>query len=452
MGLARISCGGGRFALSRLRASYGNRGSGEGMLRRLPVGVLPLVLLFVGVSIFSGRADAQTKNTCLDCHSQLDPPFQVSAGDYAGSIHAQKGITCVSCHGGDSSSSDPERAMGKAAGFRGAPERKNIPEFCAKCHSDAAYMRGFNPSLRTDQYSQYQTSVHGKLHAKGDIKTAVCIDCHGVHDIQPPSDQRSRVHPLNVAQTCSQCHADAEYMRPYGIATNQFADYSLSVHHDALVVRGDLSAPTCSTCHGSHGAAPPGVGSVARVCSTCHVFQAQLFDSGPHRDAFGAMGLPACVTCHSNHLVKHPADAMIGTGKGSVCLQCHMEGDAGFVAAGTMHDDLARLDSAIARSDEILGRAERSGMEVGQAKLAEADARDDLMKARVEIHSVQPVTVDHDIEAGLKVTASTYQSGLDALAELHYRRKGLLVSVVIIVFVLIGLFLMIRKLDSKVAQ
>lgn len=422
------------------------------MLRGLSPGILSLVLLLFGVLISPSGTDAQTKNSCLDCHSQLDPPLQVSVADYTDSIHAQKGITCVTCHGGDSSSDDPTSAMSKAAGFRGEPERKLIPEFCSKCHSDAAYMRGFNPSLRTDQYSQYRTSVHGKLHAKGDAKTAVCIDCHGVHDIRPPSDQRSPVHPLNVAQTCSHCHANAEYMKSYGIPTNQFADYSASVHHDALAVRGDLSAPTCSTCHGSHGAAPPGVNSVARVCSTCHVFQAQLFDSGPHKDVFGAMDLPACVTCHSNHRVQHPTDALIGTAKGSICLNCHVEGDGGYVAAAAMHDDLVKLDSATARSDDILGRAERSGMEVGEAKLAEAEARDDLTKARVEIHSVEAATVDSDINAGLKVAASTYQAGQNALAELRYRRKGLLVSVVIIVFVLIGLFLMIRNLESKDAQ
>ena len=342
--------------------------------------------------------------------------------------------------------------MSKAAGFRGAPERKDMPEFCGKCHSDAAYMRGFDPSLRTDQYSQYKTSVHGKLHAKGDLKTAVCTDCHGVHDVQAPSDQRSRVHPLNVAQTCSGCHANVEYMKPYGIPTDQFVDYSASVHHNALVTRGDLSAPTCSTCHGSHGAAPPGIESVTRVCSTCHVFQARLFDSGPHKEVFGAMGLPACVTCHSNHRVQHPTDTMIGTAEGSICLKCHVEGDVGYVAAGAIHEDLVKLDSAIVRSDDLLGRAERSGMEVGEPQLAQAEARDDLMKARVEVHSVDPSTVDREIDAGLKVASATYQAGQNALAELRYRRKGLLVSVVTIVCVLIGLILMIRKIESKDAQ
>jgi hypothetical protein len=409
------------------------------------------LLLVGGAGTLLGAAPlhAQTKNSCLDCHANHAPPFHVDSEEFVASIHAQKGLTCVSCHGGDSSSDDKLRAMSPAAGFRGHIDRKQIPALCAKCHSDAAYMRNYNPSVRTDQFSQYQTSVHGKLFAKGDTKTAVCVDCHGVHDIQPPSDQRSKVHPLNVAQTCARCHADANYMKPYGIATDQFADYSGSVHHEALAVRGDLSAPTCSTCHGSHGAAPPGVDSVARVCSTCHVFQAQLFDSGPHKGAFAAMGLPGCVTCHTNHRVLHPTDAMIGTGKGSFCVNCHMEGDPGFETAGALHDDLVKLDSEIARSDELLGRAERAGVEVGEAQLAQAEARNSLLKARVGIHAARRDAVKGDIDAGLKVSAAGWQAGQNAMAEVQYRRKGLLVSVVITIFVLIGLFLMIRKIESN---
>lgn len=412
-----------------------------------------LVLLCGAITLAAASpSHAQTKNSCLDCHSKQTGAFHVDSEAFVSSVHAQKGLACASCHGGDPSTYEMARAMSPAAGFRGHIERKQIPDLCAKCHSDAAYMRNYNPSVRTDQFSQYQTSVHGKLLAKGDEKAAVCVDCHGVHDIQPPNDQRSKVHPLNVAQTCARCHADASYMKPYGIATDQFADYSASVHHDALAVRGDLSAPTCSTCHGSHGAAPPGVESVARVCATCHVFQAQLFDSGPHKDAFASMSLPGCVTCHTNHRIVHPTDALIGTGQGAVCINCHAEGDPGFETAKALHDDLTNLDSSIARSDELLGRAERAGVEVGEAQLAQAEARNNLLKARVEIHAVRREAVKSDIDGGLKISAAGLQAGQNAMAEVKYRRKGLLVAVVIIMFVLIGLYLMIRKIEPERAR
>jgi hypothetical protein len=392
------------------------------------------------------------KNSCLDCHSKLDPPLQVKEDDFTHGIHAQKGILCVNCHGGNASSDDMAQAMNPAAGFKGHIDRKQVPALCSSCHSNAAYMRGFNPSLRTDQYSQYVTSVHGQRLAKGDTKVAVCTDCHGLHGMRAPNDPRSSVYPLNIANTCAQCHANAEYMKPYKIPTDQYASYTASVHYEDLTVKGDLSAPTCVTCHGNHGAVPPGVSSVVNVCSTCHVFQAQLFDKSPHKAAFAAMDLPGCVVCHSNHRVVHPTDAYIGTGKGAVCTNCHSQGDPGYAAAAKIHQGLGELTASIGRSEEILARAESSGMEVGPAKLQLSDARDDLMKARVAVHNFRAAPVEKEIQAGMDITHKTYQAGLGALAERDYRRKGLAISLVVILVVVLGLGLFIRKMESGKTQ
>lgn len=391
-------------------------------------------------------AVAQAPNTCIDCHSALDAPLNVNADGFAASIHAQKGITCANCHGGDPTSAD--NAMSSKAGFKGKITRRQIPELCGKCHSDAAYMRQYNPSLRTDQLAQYRTSIHGKKLVGGDGKVAVCTDCHTVHEIRPASDIRSSVNPLNIATTCSHCHADAGYMKPYGIPTAQFADYSKSVHHEAMAVRGDLSAPTCTTCHGNHGAAPPGVASVKNVCSTCHVFQSQLFDQSPHKAAFEAAGLPGCVTCHSNHAIEHPSDAMISTGEKSVCITCHSDGDAGLKTAAEIHDQLGDLQSRIARSKEILDRASESGMEVGQAQLDLMQATDSLMKARVSIHGFRAAQVAKETDSGKSVTAKTYQAGVQALQERNYRRLGLSISLLVIGATLVGLRLWIREIEK----
>jgi len=354
----------------------------------------------------------------------------------------------VSCHGGDASSDDPDKAMDRKAGFKGKPTRAQIPALCGSCHSDPAYMRKFNPSLRTDQLSEYKTSVHGMRLASGDTKVAVCIDCHGVHDLRAPNDPKSKVHPTNVATTCSRCHADAGYMSSYKIPTNQFASYSKSVHHQALAERGDLSAPTCTTCHGNHAASPPGVSSVANVCSNCHVFQAQLFASSPHQKTFAAAGLPGCVTCHSNHEIAHPSDDFLGTGAKSVCMQCHTQGDAGYVAASSMKHHLDELVLAINGADAVLGRAERSGMEVSQPLLELAQARDALMKARVSIHSSDVAQVQAAVNTGMKVAAAGTEAGNKALKERNYRRAGLGISLLAIVFALAGLRLYIRQIEA----
>jgi cytochrome c3-like protein/cytochrome c554/c'-like protein len=396
-------------------------------------------------------AQGQGLNTCLLCHGSLDPPLQVTEERFSHDIHAQKGLTCASCHGGDPTKADMD-AMSKSAGFRGKIERSQVPALCGKCHSDAAFMRQYNPSLRTDQFGQYQSSVHGKLLAKGNTKVAVCTDCHGVHDLRAPADAASNVYPLNVAKTCARCHANAEYMKEFKIPTDQFAKYSSSVHHEAMVVRGDLSAPTCTTCHGNHGAAPPGLGTVQNVCSTCHVFQAQLYEKSPHKKAFDAAALPGCVVCHNNHGIIHPTDAKVGTDAQSVCVDCHVSGDAGYQTAGQIHRELTGLSTAIGDADQLLGVAESSGMEVSEARLQQDQARDSLMKARVSIHSFRAETVNKDVQAGVAIAAKDLQAGKDALAERDYRRKGLTVALFFIFVTVAALFLYIRQLEREPAK
>ncbi len=393
-------------------------------------------------------AYGQAVNSCLDCHSGQEGNLQVTPEKFSQDIHAQKGLTCTSCHGGDSSSYDPDQAMSRKAGWKGKVDRKQIPQLCGSCHSNPALMRTYDPSLRTDQLDQYHTSVHGKRLAAGDTKVAVCVDCHSVHDIRPPSDPRSTVNPVNVAKTCSRCHSDAVYMKPYGIPTDQFANYSTSVHHDALAVRGDLSAPTCTTCHGNHGAVPPGVDKVQNVCANCHVFQAQMYQKSTHAKAFQDKGLPGCVVCHTNHGIHQPSDVMLSAGPGGVCMRCHAPGDHCDRARASILNGLTQLDLSIGSADKALSRAESAGMEVSEARLSQDQARDALTKARVTIHSFQIALVDQDIQVGMKIAAANRKAGQDAMVERNHRRIGLGICLIAIAMMLVGLWLYIKKLES----
>lgn len=84
-------------------------------------------------------------------------------------------------------------------GWRGKITRAQDPAMCASCHADEKVMQPYD--LPVDQYSQYQTSGHGKLLAKGDGKVAVCSDCHGAHDVLSAHDPASRTYVTNVPRT-----------------------------------------------------------------------------------------------------------------------------------------------------------------------------------------------------------------------------------------------------------
>jgi len=387
------------------------------------------------------------KDTCTECHSALEGALQTPVTEFAADVHKRVGFNCVSCHGGNPEAEDPGAAMNRARGFVGAPVRTAVPKLCAHCHSDAVLMHKYEPQQRVDQYAQYITSVHGKRISAGDSAAAVCTDCHRVHGIRTVKDPLSPVHPLRLPETCARCHADPRHMAKYKIATNQFADYRRSIHWEALEKRGDLSAPSCASCHGNHGATPPGVESVAAVCGTCHVLMENLFNKSPHQPVFAAMSIASCTTCHGNHAVLKTSPAML-SGPNAVCSRCHEPTSAGRLAAVEMSNSIAKLRAALDRSNTMLDKASRAGMEVSEAVLRENDAREALVKARVAVHAFDPAAVEKPVREGLAVAGETYRAGAAAIQELGRRRLGLGISLVTIVITMAGLWMAIRHLES----
>jgi hypothetical protein len=415
------------------------------MLAATPIG---LALL-----LWAGSALAQpAKDNCAACHLETgDDRLAGPAKAYVDDIHKAKGFGCVDCHGGDTHEEGME-AMSPAKGFVGKPRRDQIAPLCGRCHSDAQFMKRYNPALRVDQVAEYATSVHGRrLREFNDPKVAVCVSCHPAHSIRPPSDPKSSVYPLHVPDTCGRCHADSKYMADYKIPTDQLEKYKTSVHWKAMTVRGDLSAPACNDCHGNHGATPPGVTWVGNVCGQCHSVTAELFKKSVHAKAFADMGVPGCVTCHQNHAIKEPSDDMLGLGDKTVCSTCHAADDQGGKGATQMRANVDSLSVAVGKARALLGRAEHAGMEVSQAQFDLAGARESLVKARTAIHAFSPDAVKKETEPGLAIAERAYARGVRALDELRFRKRGLGVSLVIIIALIGGLVMKIRQVDRRSA-
>lgn len=390
------------------------------------------------------------KEGCPACHLETgDERLAKPVRAYADDIHRAKGFGCVACHGGDGNEAGME-AMDPAKGYIGKPQRAQLPQVCGRCHSDARFMKQYNPTLRVDQVAEYATSVHGrKLREENDPKVATCVSCHPAHSIRPPSDPASTVHPLHVAQTCATCHADAAYMAGRKIPTDQLAKYTQSVHWKAMSVKGDLSAPTCNKCHGNHGAAPPGVSWVGNVCGQCHTVMGELYAKSVHAKAFQNMGAPGCATCHDNHAIKPAGVEMVGLAGGAVCATCHTKDDAGGKTADGMRAALDALGAERMRAAATLDQAEHAGMEVSQVRLDLSGANDAFVKARVAVHTANLDAVKKEADSGRAIAGKAYARGLRALEDLKFRRQGLGVSLVIIVGLIVGLILKIRQLDRQ---
>ena len=390
------------------------------------------------------------KDNCAACHLETgDDRLATPARAFDDDIHKAKGFGCVACHGGDAREEGME-AMNPAKGYIGKPRRDQIPQLCGRCHSDAQFMKQYNPALRVDQVAEYATSVHGRrLRELNDPKVAVCVSCHPAHSVRPPSDPKSSVHPLRVADTCGRCHGDAKYMAGYGIPTDQLEKYRTSVHWKAMTVKGDLSAPTCNNCHGNHGASPPGITWVGNVCGQCHSVMADFFKTSVHAKAFTQMGAPGCATCHENHAIKEASDVMLGLGDKAVCSTCHSADDKGGKSATAMRALIDSLDVVSGKARALLGQAEQAGMEVSQARFDLNGAREALVKARAAVHAFTVDAVKKETEPGLAISQKVYARGLRALDELRFRRRGLGVSLVIIIALIAGLVMKIRQVERR---
>jgi predicted CXXCH cytochrome family protein len=372
-----------------------------------------------------------------DLHAQVSMDAATVA--FQEDTHAAAGLSCVACH---------------ATGADGvavyeAPPRTEIAALCATCHSDAVYMRRFDPQVPVDQFLQYQTSTHGQQMAVGNEGVATCTDCHGAHGVQPTTDPRSLVAPLNVTTTCGRCHGDATHMEPFGMPTSPPDDWSASVHAVSLLQRGDMSAPTCVSCHGSHGATPPGVESVANVCAQCHLREAELFRSSPKQVIFDVMGQAECLVCHDNHRVEPPADAWVGLEDGAVCALCHDESTGGAQTIRDMRQGLDRLSADLSAADAILTRAERAGMLVETGRAAWLEAREHQVHSRVLVHAFAAAPFAEMAAAGSESAQIAYDAGEAALQELRVRRGGLAIATLLVLAFLVTLGLKIRRLPGN---
>jgi predicted CXXCH cytochrome family protein len=140
-------------------------------------------------------------STCGNCHSQEFAIYQSSVHGNALEQEANPDVpVCTTCHGVHNIQ-DPTTQQFKV----------DEPDLCAGCHANKEMMSKYG--LSADVYSLYNLSWHGVDVSVYEARwptvehnSAVCTDCHGIHDIYKTDDPKSSVYPDNLLVTCQKCH------------------------------------------------------------------------------------------------------------------------------------------------------------------------------------------------------------------------------------------------------
>lgn len=289
-------------------------------------------------SCHSSPARPSAADACLSCHSQPGLSMTLASGEnlslyikpevFTASIHGDK-LLCTDCHSSISAYPHPKREISSRREYNIAQY-----ELCKRCHFD--------------NYTKTLDSVHYEMLSGGDLRTPLCTDCHGAHNVTLPSQPRAK-----ISQTCSKCHQ------------NIYQLYATSVHGQALIEEANYDVPVCTDCHTSHTIEDPRTAvfrfESVEICSNCHrserlmqkygissrVVKTYLGDFHGRTVALAEkqdrdiwVKEAVCTDCHGVHDIRKvdsPDSPVIKANLVETCRKCHPEATANFPGAWLSH-------------------------------------------------------------------------------------------------------------------
>ncbi len=316
----------------------------KGKFQNIGIIFIP-VLLITGLLIFAESYSGLTKkgdtDICLTCHEDKGLTMEksgkkislfVDASHYKNSVHQI--AECEDCH----ENYNPDEI----------PHTKSKQEVnCISCHSEARNI---------------ETNVHAKVkcydcHTKHEIKPArefakeqvkACISCHKNQTLQHFSES---VHSKNNVN-CEKCHDGGHKVKKIskqevsGLCGKCHGDHEKNFRnsiHQTVMKAGNVNAPTCTDCHGSHTIISGKISVESRACLECHLDEKKFpgenlgsakfvahYKTSIHAsvEKEGLLEAAGCVDCHGNHMVQNLDNPKASTSRAKLietCGKCHKD-------------------------------------------------------------------------------------------------------------------------------
>ena len=272
---------------------------------------------------------------CVDCHQ----PHKVRNVFYA---QGMADADCMRCHGNPGLKSSDGRSM--QVSLMEVAGSTHVKVACSQCHSEVNASRVRPCETITHKVDctacheavgqQYQTSIHGQMHAKGNPNAPFCKDCHGTHHILGRRNPESRTFATNVPDLCARCHREGERAAVLytGSQHEITRHYSESIHGKGLLKGGLTVTATCTSCHTAHHELPASdpqstvnPKNVPNTCGACHHGIEQEFLQSVHSptETHTTKPLPTCNDCHTAHSIARTDQDQFKLGIMNTCGRCH---------------------------------------------------------------------------------------------------------------------------------
>jgi predicted CXXCH cytochrome family protein len=235
---------------------------------------------------------------CRQCH----PDEMLKAKTIHASLLGKESSApvCTDCHNA--------HATTAVAGGRTVAGEK---QYCLGCHNHniSMVMKNSETALLKVDMKELDTSVHAKLS---------CFDCHfGFSSTEHPKRNFKSVREFSLASadTCRRCHFD-KYSK------------TLDSIHYSMLSQGNLNAPVCTDCHGSHAVTHSKTAKIqiTHTCEKCHGDIYRIYAKSVHGKALlnnGNGDVPICSDCHSAHSIQDPRTMAYRENVPEMCGHCH---------------------------------------------------------------------------------------------------------------------------------
>ena len=174
----------------------------------------------------AGTRAVAIQQTCENCHFEIYTVYEESVHGAALFEDGNTDVpTCTDCHGVHEVGGPTE------TGFH-----LFSPQICADCHADEELMEQYG--ISTEVFDTYVADFHGttvvifeETAPDQETNKAVCVDCHGVHNIASAANPDSPTFRENLLSTCQRCHPEATANFP----TSWMSHYSPTREQTPLV-------------------------------------------------------------------------------------------------------------------------------------------------------------------------------------------------------------------------